>query len=121
MKSSPSTLRGVAPTGSIQYDCRKSGIMRAVMRIVQRELYRSPRGLTPKDEKGWRLVFHCGTKRLAVRHEWETSGHSGVQHCRVLGAGRCTANGLDRCILPPGSGRRVLVCEASSSFDRGPT
>ena len=24
------------------------------------------------------LVFDCGTKRLTVQHEWETSGHSGM-------------------------------------------
>ena len=48
------------------------------MQIVQREFYRSARGPTPKDEDVWRLVFDYGTKRLVVRHEWETSSHSGV-------------------------------------------
>jgi hypothetical protein len=48
------------------------------MQIVQREFYRSPRGPKPKDEDVWRLVFDYGTKRLVVRHEWETSSHSGV-------------------------------------------
>jgi hypothetical protein len=29
-------------------------------------------------EDVWCLVFDSGTKHLAVRHEWETSGHNGV-------------------------------------------
>jgi hypothetical protein len=48
------------------------------MAIIQCEFYRSARAPTPKDEDVWRLVFDCGTKRLTVRHEWDTSGHSGV-------------------------------------------
>jgi hypothetical protein len=48
------------------------------MQIVQREFYRTARGPAPKDEDVWRLVFERGTKRLVVRHEWETSGHSGI-------------------------------------------
>jgi len=48
------------------------------MQIVQREFYRSARGPTPKDEDVWHMVFDCGTKTLVVRHEWETSSHSGV-------------------------------------------
>jgi hypothetical protein len=55
---------------------KRGGAM--TMAIIQREFYRSVRGPTPKDEDVWRLVFDCGTKRLTVRHEWETSGHSVV-------------------------------------------
>ena len=53
------------------------------MQIVQREFYRSPRGPTPKDEDVWRLVFDYGTKRLVVRHEWETRSHSGFDEFNI--------------------------------------
>ena len=53
------------------------------MQIAQREFYRSFRGPTPKDEDAWRLVFDRATKRLVVRHEWETSGHSGVDEFNI--------------------------------------
>lgn len=69
---------GFAPTGPIPYACRKSGMERAVMQIVQREFYRSFRGPTPKDEDVWRLVFDYATKRLTVCHEWDVGRHSGV-------------------------------------------
>jgi hypothetical protein len=48
------------------------------MQVLLREFYRSARGPAPRDEDVWRLVFECGTKRLVVRHEWEATGHSGV-------------------------------------------
>ena len=47
------------------------------MQIVQREFYRSARGPTPKDEDVWSLIFDSDTRRLVVRHERETRGHSG--------------------------------------------
>lgn len=53
------------------------------MQIVQREFYRSSRGPTPKDEDVWRLVFDSATKCLVVRHEWEASGHSGVDEFEI--------------------------------------
>jgi len=48
------------------------------MAILEREFYRSPRGPAPADADFWRLVFDDGTKRLAVRHEWCTKRHTGV-------------------------------------------
>ena len=44
------------------------------MQIVQREFYRSARGPIPKDEDVWSLIFDSDTRRLVVRHEWETRG-----------------------------------------------
>jgi hypothetical protein len=48
------------------------------MAVLERELYRTTRGPTPSDEESWHLVFDPDTKRLVVRHEWTTAGHSGV-------------------------------------------
>jgi hypothetical protein len=53
------------------------------MQILQREFYRSARGPGPRDEDVWRLVFECGTNCLVVRHEWEATGHSGVDEFEV--------------------------------------
>ena len=70
------------------------------MRIVQREFYRSARGPTPKDEDVWRLVFDCGTKRLVVRHEWETNSHSGVDEFD-----------LDEFLVQEGAAQTALIDE----------
>jgi hypothetical protein len=48
------------------------------MAILEREFYRTARGPTPSDYDAWRLVFDPETARLVVRHEWETTGHTGV-------------------------------------------
>ena len=53
------------------------------MQIVQREFYRSARGPTPKDEDVWSLIFDSDTRRLVVRHEWETRGHSGFDEFNI--------------------------------------
>ena len=53
------------------------------MAIIQREFYRSARGPTPADEDVWRLVFDQSAMLLLVRHEWETTGHNGVDEFEI--------------------------------------
>jgi hypothetical protein len=53
------------------------------MTSLEREFYRSGRGPTPNDEDVWRLVFDASTMRLFVCHEWEATGHSGVDEFTV--------------------------------------
>ncbi len=53
------------------------------MTVIQREFYRSARGPAPTDEDFWHLVFDHETKRLFIRHEWETTGHSGVDEFEI--------------------------------------
>jgi hypothetical protein len=48
------------------------------MAIIQREFYRSARGPKPGDEDWWSLIFDRRAKRLFIRHEWQATGHSGV-------------------------------------------
>jgi hypothetical protein len=50
---------------------------------VQLEFHRSARGPAPTDVDCWHLVFDGNTKRLFVRHEWETIRHSGVDEFEV--------------------------------------
>jgi hypothetical protein len=53
------------------------------MATIQREFYRSTRGPVPADEDWWCLVFAPETHRLFVRHEWQTTGHSGVDEFEI--------------------------------------
>jgi hypothetical protein len=53
------------------------------MTSLEREFYRSGRGPTPNDEDVWRLVFDASAMRLFVCHEWEATGHSGVDEFTV--------------------------------------
>jgi hypothetical protein len=53
------------------------------MTVSQREFYRSARGPTPSDDDPWFLVFDDETKRLFVRHEWQTTRHSGVDELEI--------------------------------------
>jgi hypothetical protein len=53
------------------------------MAVIQREFYRSARGPAPGDEDSWSLIFDGETKRLFVRHEWQTTRHSGVDEFEV--------------------------------------
>jgi len=48
------------------------------MAILEREFYRSARGPAPSGYDAWRLVYDPSTARLVVRHEWQTTSHSGV-------------------------------------------
>jgi len=54
---------------------RRSG---ASMATIERQFYRSWRGPGVSDIDTWRLVFDRCTGNLAVRHQWETDRHSGV-------------------------------------------
>jgi hypothetical protein len=49
------------------------------MTEIQREFYRNARGPAPTDEDSWCLVFDGESKRVFVRHEWQSSRHSGVE------------------------------------------
>jgi hypothetical protein len=53
------------------------------MAVIQREFYRSARGPSPSDEDWWCLVFDRDSRRLLVRHEWQATGHSGVDEFEV--------------------------------------
>jgi hypothetical protein len=53
------------------------------MTVVQREFYRSARGPAPTDEDIWSLIFDAASARLAVRHEWMATGHSGVDEYEI--------------------------------------
>jgi hypothetical protein len=53
------------------------------MTAIQREFYRAVRGPTPADEEWWCLIFDDETKRVLVRHEWQTTGHNGVDEFEI--------------------------------------
>jgi hypothetical protein len=53
------------------------------MTAIEREFYRSARGPTPTDEDSWCLVFDGESKRLFVRHEWQSTRHSGVEDLEI--------------------------------------
>jgi hypothetical protein len=48
------------------------------MAILEREFYRCARGPAPSDYDAWHLVYDPSTAHLVVRHEWQTTSHSGV-------------------------------------------
>jgi hypothetical protein len=49
----------------------------AVMAVINRKFYQSWRGPAPADQDHWSLVFEPDTRRLLVRHDWQTSRHDG--------------------------------------------
>ena len=53
------------------------------MAAINREFYQSWRGPAPADQDSWSLVFDAETRRLLVRHEWQTSRHDGVDEFEV--------------------------------------
>jgi hypothetical protein len=53
------------------------------MTVINRKFYQSWRGPTPTDQDSWCLVFDAETKRLFVRHEWQTSRHNGFDELEV--------------------------------------
>jgi hypothetical protein len=53
------------------------------MAVIQREFYRSARGPSPSDEDWWSLIFDRALGRLFVRHEWQATGHSGVDEFEI--------------------------------------
>jgi hypothetical protein len=53
------------------------------MAAIQHEFYRSFRGPGAADEDWWSLVFDPETRRLLVRHEWQSSGRAGFDDLDV--------------------------------------
>ena len=53
------------------------------MAVTQREFYRSPRGPAPLDEDWWTLIIDGANGRLFVRHEWQATGHNGVDEFEI--------------------------------------
>jgi hypothetical protein len=53
------------------------------MAVVQREFYRSARGPSPADEDWWVLVFDGRIRRLFVRHQWQATGHAGIDEFEI--------------------------------------
>jgi len=47
------------------------------MTVMIRKFHQSWRGPNPADQDSWSLVFDAETRRLLVRHEWQTSRHNG--------------------------------------------
>ena len=47
------------------------------MAVINRKFHQSWRGPAPSDQDSWSLVFDTETRRLLVRHEWQTSRHDG--------------------------------------------
>ena len=53
------------------------------MAAINRKFYQSWRGPGPSDQDSWCLVFDAETRRLLVRHEWQTSRHDGFDEVDV--------------------------------------
>jgi hypothetical protein len=53
------------------------------MAVINRQFYQSWRGPTPADQDSWCLVFDTETRRLLVRHEWQTSRHDGFDELEL--------------------------------------
>jgi hypothetical protein len=51
--------------------------------MINRQFYQSWRGPASTDQDTWSLVFDAETRRLLVRHEWQTSRHDGVDELEV--------------------------------------
>jgi hypothetical protein len=53
------------------------------MSAMNRKFYQSWRGPGPADQDYWSLVFDPDTRRLRVRHEWQTSRHNGFEELEL--------------------------------------
>jgi hypothetical protein len=53
------------------------------MTAIDRPFYQSWRGPAAADQDSWHLVFDQETRRLLVRHEWQTSRHDGFDEFEV--------------------------------------
>lgn len=53
------------------------------MAAMNRRFYQSWRGPGPADQDFWSLVFDPDTRRLRVRHEWQTSRHDGFEELEL--------------------------------------
>jgi hypothetical protein len=61
----------------------KSTVKGADMAVIDREFYQNWRGPGPSDQDSWCLVFDPETRRLFVRHEWQTSRHNGLDEHEI--------------------------------------
>ena len=68
------------------------------MTPLEREFYRSFQGPAPTDDDAWRLVFDHTAMRLTVRHEWQTTRHSGKDDFTV-----------DEFLAQPGEPQKALI------------
>ena len=53
------------------------------MAVINRQFYQSWRGPAPTDQDSWCLVFDAETRRLLVRHQWQTARHQGFDEIEV--------------------------------------
>lgn len=53
------------------------------MTAINRTFHQSWRGPAAADQESWHIVFDAETRRLRVRHEWQTSGHSGFDELEI--------------------------------------
>jgi hypothetical protein len=53
------------------------------MAAINRKFYQSWRGPGPADQDIWSLMFDPDTRRLLVRHEWQTSRHDGFDELEL--------------------------------------
>jgi hypothetical protein len=53
------------------------------MAVINRKFYQSWRGPGPGDQDHWSLVFDPDTRRLLVRHDWQTSRHDGFDELEL--------------------------------------
>ena len=53
------------------------------MSTINRRFYQNWRGPTPHDQDFWSLVFDQDSRRLLVRHEWQSSRHNGFEDLEI--------------------------------------
>ena len=53
------------------------------MAAINRKFYQSSRGPAPSDQDTWSLLFDPESRRLLVRHAWQTSRHDGYDDVEV--------------------------------------
>jgi hypothetical protein len=77
--------------------------------MLEREFYRSARGPTPAHDDVWRLVFDRNASRLVVRHEWQATGHAGVDDHTVGYAGGVDDYAVDEFLAQRGAAADALL------------
>ena len=53
------------------------------MAPIDRKFYQNFRGPAPSDHDSWSLVFDPDTRRLLVRHAWQTARHDGYDDIEI--------------------------------------
>lgn len=53
------------------------------MTAINRKFHQSWRGPGTIDLESWSLVFDAKTRQLRVRHDWQTSRHSGFDELEI--------------------------------------